>query len=125
MRLRSTLLILCLTRAFAQNPDAPSIARAAASELAQGKIDAFYTRLDSEMMAVVPQPAFRDLVNALLLSTAGAFEKVESNPTCQAVKTVQICEVALQFQRARIRLRLLVDADGRIGGLFNLGREAR
>ena len=125
------MLLLCLLSltllipAFAQTPDAPTIARTAATELAQGKFAELYARFTPQMKGALTEAVLRDTLAKQLFATAGAFERIDGDPACQAAQGVQACDLALLFEQARIRLRFAVDGEGRIAGLFALGREAR
>ena len=125
MLLRCLISLTLLMPAVGQAPDAPGIARTAATELAQGKFTELYARFTTQMKGALTEAVLRDVLAKQLFASAGSFERIEATPVCQSAQGVQACDLALLFEQTRIRMRFAVDGEGRIAGMFVLGQEPR
>ena len=102
----------------------PAIARAAATELGEGRIAALHARFAEDLKGVLTEELLRDPLVKDLVAGAGAFQQSEA-PSCKPAQAVQLCAVPLLYEHARIRLRIAVDSAGHVAGLFVDGREPR
>ncbi len=108
----------------AQQPPA-EVARAAAVEFAEGRYSELYARFDIRMKSAVTERMLRQAVAPQITGTAGAFERVDGETACQSAALVQACVTTLRFEQARIALRIAVNGDGEVVGLFVAGMEPR
>ena len=121
---RSATLLLTASCLLAQTPAPATIARAAATELGEGRIAALHARFAEDLKVVLTEELLRDPLVKDLVAGAGAFQQTEA-PSCKPTQTVHLCAVPLLYEHARIRLRIAVDSAGHVAGLFVDGREPR
>src|SRR5688500_1996348 len=117
--------LVCSAAAVLAQQTPQATARAAATEFAEGRFSELYARFNTRMRTAVTEPALRQLVAPQITGSAGAFERVDGETTCQAVSGVQSCVTPLLFENARLSLRIAVDAGNQVVGLFVAGMEPR
>jgi hypothetical protein len=126
MMLRSSLFVLLgVGEALAQATEASAIARAAATELGEGRSAALHARLADDLKVALSEDLLRDPLIKDLVAGAGLFEKIDAAPVCRASQGPQMCVVPMLYAKARIRVRFAIDAAGRVAGIYVEGREAR
>jgi dienelactone hydrolase len=109
---------------LAQQP-AAEIARTAAIEFAEGRFSDLYARFDQKMKAAVTEPMLRQVVAPQITGAAGTFERAEGETLCHPASGLQSCVTPLLFQQARLSLRIAVNPQGQVVGLFVAGMEPR
>jgi len=120
----SSLSLLLLWIPFAIQSDPAALSRAAASELATSEYPALYARFTPQMQMALSEEAL-PMLAAQLFAGAGEFEGIEGEPACQAVQGLSACVVPLGFEASVVSLRIAIDGEGRVAGLFLVGTTPR
>ena len=118
------LAILSTVVLRAQQP-AAEVARAAAVEFAEARYSELYARFDIRMKSALTEQMLRQAVAPQITGSAGAFERVDGPTTCQRSPAAESCVTPLRFEQARISLRIAVNAEGQVVGLFVAGMQPR
>jgi hypothetical protein len=119
-RILSTVILV----AALQTADAPSIAKAASQEFAQARFAELIARFDAPMKAAATEALLRQTLTQIT-GQVGASEKSEGSADCKDNGGITLCITPLLFERARLLLRIAVNAEGRVAGLTIAGNQPR
>lgn len=93
-----------------------ALARGLTQQLAAQQFDAVVAHFDDTMTAAMPAAKLAQVWSAIT-GQAGEFQSI-SAVTAQKVQAYQVELVAVQFGKAKLRLKWVIDAQGRVAGFF-------
>lgn len=109
--------VLASSSALAQTPSADeALAKSLTQQLAAKQFDAIVAHFDPTMTAAMPSAKLAQTWDAITAQT-GAFQSIEGI-TAQTVQGYEIEIVTTQFAHAKLNLKWVFDAQGRVAGFF-------
>jgi hypothetical protein len=123
MEANVTLLPALMLSLLLAPPQAPEpVGRAVAADLAAGRFAAVAARFSPQMAAALPEARLRDVWTGLE-AQAGALEGT-GPARVSSTGGIDVVTVLMKFARMPLDMKVSIDADGRVAGLFFVPAEA-